>query len=139
MTFRLRLYRFLPALVLSAVSVTASAQAPTPIPATSPTRTAGLERHDGFIPILLDNKQGKIFLELPQDSMRALMMVSLATGLGSNPIGLDRGASGETYVARFDRNGDRVLVVLENWKYRSSATDNPAHIRTVTEAFPAST
>lgn len=127
------------ALLLAKFATAALGQASATLPTASQPKTAGLERHDGFIPILLDNKQGKIYLELPQDSMRALMMVTLATGLGSNPIGLDRGASGETYVARFDRNGDRVLVVLENWRYRSSATDNPAHVRTVTEAFPPST
>ncbi|MDP9176178.1 MAG: zinc-dependent metalloprotease [Gemmatimonadota bacterium] len=98
-----------------------------------------MERRDGLIPIYLDAKQGKIYLELPSDSMRVLMFVTLATGLGSNPIGLDRGASGDSYVTRFDRNGDRVLVVFENWNYRSSATDNPAHVRTVVEAFPPST
>ncbi|MFN2602302.1 MAG: zinc-dependent metalloprotease [Gemmatimonadaceae bacterium] len=102
-------------------------------------KTAGMERRDGFIPLYLDNKQGKLLLELPRDSMRALMFVTLATGLGSNPIGLDRGSGGDSYVARFDRNGDRVLVVFENWNYRSSATDNPAHVRTVMEAFPPST
>src|SRR5687767_332703 len=102
-------------------------------------KTAGMERRDGLIPIYLDTKQGKIFLELPSDSMRVLMFVTLATGLGSNPIGLDRGAGGDSYVTRFDRNGDRVLVVFENWNYRSSATDNPAHVRTVVEAFPPST
>ncbi|HEY4735395.1 MAG TPA: hypothetical protein VIH53_12720, partial [Gemmatimonadaceae bacterium] len=102
-------------------------------------RTAGMDRRDGFIPLYLDAKQGKIFLEIPRDSTRALMFVSLATGLGSNPIGLDRGASGDSYVARFDKTGDKVLVVFENWNYRTSALDNPAHARTVLEAFPPST
>lgn len=124
------------AAVLAACSSTATeAQTPTPV---SP-KTSGLERHDGFIPILLDNKQGKIYLEIPRDSMRALMMVSLATGLGSNPIGLDRGSNSDSYIIRFDRNGDRVLAVFENWKYRSSATGNAAHQRTISEAFPPST
>ncbi|HEY4670917.1 MAG TPA: zinc-dependent metalloprotease, partial [Gemmatimonadaceae bacterium] len=98
-----------------------------------------MDRRDGFIPLYLDAKQGKIFLEIPRDSTRALMFVSLATGLGSNPIGLDRGASGDSYVARFDKTGDKVLVVFENWNYRTSALDNPAHARTVLEAFPPST
>lgn len=102
-------------------------------------KTAGLEKKDGFIPIYLDNKTGKILLEIPRDSMRVLMFYGLATGLGSNPIGLDRGAGGDNYIARFDRNGERMLVVFENWNYRSSATDNPAHIRTIAEAFPPST
>lgn len=103
------------------------------------TKTAGMERRDGFIPLYLDEKQGKIYLEISRDSTHALMFVSLATGLGSNPIGLDRGAGGDSYIARFDRAGDHVLVVFENWNYRSSATDNPAHVRSVLEGFPPST
>ena len=42
-------------------------------------------------------------------------------------------------MARFQRNGDRVLVVFENWNYRSSDPDNPDLQRTVDEAFPPST
>lgn len=98
-----------------------------------------MEKKDGFIPIYLDNKSGKIMLEIPRDSMRVLMFYGLATGLGSNPIGLDRGAGGDSYIARFDRNADKVLVVLENWNYRSSALDNAAHVRTIAESFPPST
>ena len=101
-------------------------------------RTAGLERRDGFLPIYLDSHQGRILLELPHDSARALLMVTQATGLGSNPIGIDRGSSGETYVSRFDRDGSRVLLVLENWAYRSTS-GNRDHARTVAEAFPPST
>jgi hypothetical protein len=97
-----------------------------------------MERRDGFLSIYLDARQGHILLELPRDSTRALLMITQATGLGSNPIGIDRGASGETHVARFDRDGDRVLVVLENWAYRSTA-GNADHVRTVAEAFPPST
>jgi hypothetical protein len=97
-----------------------------------------MERLDGFLPIYLDQRQGRILLEIPRDSTRALLLVSQATGLGSNPIGIDRGASGETRVARFDHDGDHVLLVLENWSYRGSAT-NPDHARTVAEAFPPST
>jgi hypothetical protein len=103
------------------------------------TKTAGMEKRDGFIPLYLDSRQGKLYLEIPRDSMRVLMFVSLATGLGSNPIGLDRGANGDSYVARLDKMGDHVLVVFENWNYRTSALDNAAHARTVFEAFPPST
>ena len=102
-------------------------------------KTAGMEKRDGFIPMYLESKTGKILLELPRDSMHALMFVGQATGLGSNPIGIDRGSGTDNYVTRFDRNGDHVLVVFENWNYRSSAADNPAHVRTVMEAFPPST
>ena len=97
-----------------------------------------MERLDGFLPIYLDRHQGRILLEIPRDSTRALLLVSQATGLGSNPIGIDRGASGETHVARFDHDGDRVLLVLENWSYRGAPT-NPDHLRAIAEAFPPST
>lgn len=97
-----------------------------------------MERRDGFLPIYLDARQGRILLEIPRDSTRALCLITQATGLGSNPIGIDRGASGPTYVARFDRDGDRVLFILENWSYRTS-TGNPDHARSVAEAFPPST
>jgi len=54
-------------------------------------RTTGFERRDGFIPAYVDAKSGKLLLELPRDSTRALLLVSQATGFGSNPIGIDRG------------------------------------------------
>ena len=101
-------------------------------------RTGGMERRDGFIPVYLDARTGKIHLELPRDSTRLLLFVSEATGLGSNPVGLDRGANGMEQVTRFDRDGDRVLVVFENWSFRGAA-DNAAHARTVAESFPQST
>jgi hypothetical protein len=112
--------------------------APPPIASSIAARTAGLERRDGFLPIYLDPRSGRILLELPRDSTRALLMITQATGLGSNPIGIDRGSSGETHVARFDRDGDRVHLVLENWSYRSTSGD-PNHARSVVEAFPPST
>jgi hypothetical protein len=99
----------------------------------------GAERLDGFLPLRLDARSGRIFLELPGDSTRALLLTSLATGLGSNPVGLDRGANGDSHVVRFDRTGDRVLAVLENWQYRSSDSANAAHRRSVAESFPPST
>jgi hypothetical protein len=102
-------------------------------------RTAGYERLDGFLPVYVDPRQAKLFIELPRDTTRALLIISQATGLGSNPIGIDRGSDGASWVVRFDRDGDRVLVVFENWAYRSSAAGNVAHQRTVQEAFPPST
>jgi hypothetical protein len=102
-------------------------------------RTSGMERRDGFIPLYLDAQQGRLFLEIPRDSLRALYFLTEATGLGSNPIGLDRGGDGREQLVRFDRSGPNVLVVFENLGYRTSAHDNPDHARTVREAFPPST
>ncbi|HEX5385601.1 MAG TPA: zinc-dependent metalloprotease [Gemmatimonadales bacterium] len=116
----------------------APAQAPpAPLP-TIAARTAGLVRHDGFVPFVLDPKTGQLLLELPRDGIRLLDCVTLAAGLGSNPVGLDRGATGNCNVARFEPHGRKQVVIFENWNYRSSFTDNPAHARSVAEAFAPS-
>src|SRR4051812_5389325 len=148
----LALYRPLPGALAIALAAsfgvaadTATAQGTPPSqPAAGPSpsisaRTTGYEKLDGFIPIYLDSRQGKLLLELPRDSTRLLLVVTQATGLGSNPIGIDRGSDGAADVVRFDRDGDRVLVVFENWAYRSSAAGDAAHQRSVQEAFPPST
>lgn len=100
-------------------------------------RTVGLQKHDGFIPFYFNEKTGSIWLEIPHDSARALLLTTLATGLGSNPIGLDRGSGEGEQVTRFERSADKVLVIFENTQYRSSG--NADHLRTVLEAFPPST
>jgi hypothetical protein len=118
---------------------TPAATSPPPPPATTfAARTTGFERRDGFIPLWLDERQGRVYGELPAGPTRALFWASLATGFGSNPVGLDRGASGDDQVVRFDRHGDRVLMTFENTRFRSSL-DDPAHQRSVDESFPVST
>ncbi|HEU4587879.1 MAG TPA: zinc-dependent metalloprotease [Gemmatimonadales bacterium] len=102
-------------------------------------KTRGFERRDGFVPVYLDGATGQLWLELPKDGTRLLQCVSLAAGLGSNPIGLDRGAEKGCSVARLERAGSKLLVILENWNYRSSFADNPAHARSVAESFAPST
>ncbi len=131
--------KFLPTAAALAIAFsTVAAQQPAASVSTSiSARTAGFEKRDGFIPVYLNDRTGAILLELPRDSVRALMLTTLATGLGSNPIGLDRGSGGGEQVARFERSADKVLVVYENTQYRSSGGAD--HLRTVLEAFPPST
>jgi hypothetical protein len=124
-----------PVLAQSGAGPQAAPQAP---PASIAGRTAGFERRDGFVPLYVDSKQGRLYAELPRETNRALFWASLASGLGSNPIGLDRGASGADQVVRFDRDGDRVLMVFENTRFRSSL-DDAAHRRSVDESFASST
>ena len=124
---------FIAAALALALAAPLSAQQATTIAA----RTAGLQKHDGFIPFYLNEKTGALWLEIPHDSARALMLTTLATGLGSNPIGLDRGSGEGEQVTRFERSADKVLVIFENTQYRS--TGNADHLRSVAEAFPPST
>ncbi len=113
-----------------------AAQQPAAAPTGIAARTAGFARVDGFLPIYLDDKSGKVYLEIPRDSLRALHFVNQATGLGSNPIGVDRGGGQLDNLVRFERLADRVLVVFENTRYRSSGT--PDNARSVRESFPNS-
>jgi hypothetical protein len=48
-------------------------------------------------------------------------MITQATGLGPNPVGIARGSDGGTHVARFDHDGARVLLGLENRVYRGTS------------------
>ena len=127
--------QFLMAAALVAGTASLGAQAPTTIAS----KTTGFDRREGFIPVYLESRGSRILLEIPRDSTRVLFMVSQATGFGSNPIGIDRGASADDQVLRFEREGERVLAVFENWRYRSSARENAAHQRSIAEAFAAST
>ncbi|MGH7650514.1 MAG: hypothetical protein ACREMS_01595, partial [Gemmatimonadaceae bacterium] len=46
--------------------------------------TAGLERHDGFIPFYFDEKTGKLLFEVSRLDQDFLYLYSLSTGLGSD-------------------------------------------------------
>lgn len=120
-------------LLLVATPALPAQQRPTPTIAEA---TKAFARHAGFIPVLHDTATNRVWLELPDSGQRALFLVTLATGLGSNPIGLDRGANGMTQVVRFERTGASMRMVFENWRYRSSG--DSAHLRTIRESFAES-
>ena len=87
-----------------------------PIAATPPTlatRTAGLVKHDGFLPLYLDADLGKAYLEVHLDQP-FIHQTTLASGLGSALVGLDRGQLGETRLVTFERRGAKVLLVQQN-------------------------
>jgi len=82
-------------------------------------RTAGLERHDGFIPFYFDAAGGRVLFEVPKLGEDVLYYVSYATSPGSVEIGMDRGVT-RSAVIRFERpGGPRVLVIQRNLRYRA--------------------
>ncbi len=101
-------------------------------------RTRGMERMEGFLDLYRDDDEGKLYLEVDRWEEELLYQTSLATGLGSNPVGLDRGQLGTTRVVAFRRVGPRVLLVERNLRYRAR-TDDAAERRAVREAFAPST
>lgn len=134
---------------LSAVSLAMAAPVPGPTPgAAAPAdsieaRTARLERRDGLLTTYLDRRAGKLLIELgapagPRGECgRFLYLEAIRTGLGSNPVGLDRGQGGETKVVTFRRVGGRVLLEEQNLRYRAQSADS-AERRAVRESFAVS-
>jgi hypothetical protein len=100
-------------------------------------RAAGLEKLDGFIPLYWDAATGKMLMEISRFNSEFLYQVSLPTGVGSNPIGLDRGQLGGTFVVYFERVGPKVLMIQPNYRYRAISQDE-AERRAVAESFARS-
>lgn len=90
--------------------------------------TRGLDRVEGFFDIYIDRKSGKIYARLPKPdetglSVRMIHANSINAGLGSNPVGLDRGLTTSGQILAFRAVGGKAIAEVENWKYRASADD----------------
>jgi hypothetical protein len=93
------------------------------------------ERRDGFLVHYLDRSEGRIWLELPAKSELSFLWVeSLRSGLGSNPVGLDRGQIGETRLLRLRRMGPRVLFEMPNLGFRADS-DSADERKAVEDSF----
>ncbi|MFQ5689834.1 MAG: zinc-dependent metalloprotease [Gemmatimonadota bacterium] len=101
-------------------------------------KTRGMERLEGFFDLYWDEGTGKLYWEIDRWDEEFLYQVSLATGLGSNPVGLDRGQVGTTRILTAHRVGPKILLVEPNYRYRARTAD-PAERRAVAEAFAPST
>lgn len=100
-------------------------------------RTKALRAMPGLFPLFWDERKGSLWLEVDRFDEDVLLVSSLAGGMGSNDIGLDRGQLGEPRVVRFHRSGPRVLLVQQNLDFRSSSRD-PAERRAVEDSFAKS-
>ncbi|MEL7453801.1 MAG: hypothetical protein AAGJ50_10575, partial [Pseudomonadota bacterium] len=101
-----------------------------------------LEHKSGFIDLYLDTQKNKIFAALPKPdetglSVRFIYTTGLTGGLGSNPIGLDRGNASGGIIVGFRKIGNRVVAEQENWRFRASA-ENPREKLAVAQSFARS-
>ncbi len=101
-------------------------------------KTRGLSKLDGFIPLYWDGAAGKLWMEIPRLGEEFLYITGAPTGLGSNDIGLDRGQIGGERIVRFERVGNKVLMVQPNYGFRAGDTAAAAR-RAVEESFATST
>ena len=100
-------------------------------------KTRDMEAHEGFFTYYWSDEEGKVYLEIDRWNEDFLYVNSLAAGLGSNDIGLDRNQLGDTRVVFFRRVGPKVFLQQRNLDYRA-VSDNPAEARSVEEAFAQS-
>ena len=125
------------AVCLAVLALVAPRPAAAQQPETYATKTAAMRRIDGFVPLYWSETDGRVYLEVSRFGVELLYQTALATGLGSNPVGLDRGQLGATHVVVFERVGPRVLLVSRNYGFRASS-DNPAERRAVRDSFAES-
>ncbi len=100
-------------------------------------KTANLQKLDGYVPLYWDATNGKMLMEISRFNKELLYQVSLPTGVGSNPLGLDRGELGGTRIVYFERIGQKVLMIQPNYRYRAITSD-AAERRAVEESFARS-
>ncbi|TMQ71445.1 MAG: DUF5117 domain-containing protein, partial [Candidatus Eisenbacteria bacterium] len=106
-------------------------------------KTRSAIHRDGLLITWLDRKAGKLLLELPKPTgPRAecgsfLYLEGIRTGLGSNPVGLDRGQWSDARLVTFRRVGARVFLEQPNLRYRALSSDSN-EVRAVRESFASS-
>jgi hypothetical protein len=101
------------------------------------TKTAGMEKLDGYFPLYWDAANGALYMEIARFDTELLHMSGLAGALGSNDIGLDRGLVLGSEIVEFRRVGRKVLMIEPNLRFRSSS-ENPAEVAAVRDAFAPS-
>ena len=110
---------------------------PTGKPPSIEEKTASMKKLDGFIPVYWDEAEGRLYLEIGSFGVEILHFNGFAAGLGSNDIGIDRGALAGERIVMFERVGPKVMLVAPNYGFRAT-TDNAAERLSVKDAFARS-
>ncbi len=97
---------------------------------------------DGFFDVYAREDDGRVLALLPAPGedgtmLRAIHAMRLRAGLGSNPIGLDRGWGNSGMIVRFRKAGGKVFLEAENHRYRASA-DSELEKEAVAQSFARS-
>ena len=82
-----------------------------------------VDAYNGFFDFYYEESQDKIYLQVKELDKEFLYVNSLASGIGSNDIGLDRGQLGQERVVKFQKAGNKLLLVQPNQNFRA-ITDN---------------
>ena len=134
----------LPVLLLLASIATSAAAQPQatrqadagPLPSIEE-KTAGLKKLDGYFPLYWDERTGQLWMEVSRLDTEVLHSTGFGAGLGSNDIGIDRGALSGSRIVVFERVGPKVLMVAPNLQFRAVGA-SAAETRAVKDAFARS-
>ena len=96
-----------------------------------------LKSYNGYFNFHYSPTEGKIYLEVDQLNKEFLYTHFLASGIGSNDIGLDRGQIGDGVVVKFIKSGNTILMLQPNQKFRA-ISDNEFEKKSIEEAFATS-
>ena len=96
-----------------------------------------LQTFNGFFNFHYSESDGEIYLEVDKLDTEFLYAHFLATGLGSNDIGLDRGKIGDGVVVKFIKSGNKILLLQPNQDFRA-ITDNELEKKSIDQAFAKS-
>ena len=110
---------------------------PTPSSDTIADFTTGMNKQEGYFTFYYDEAVGRMFLQVDTLDSEFLYVNSLTAGIGSNDIGLDRGQLGQDRVVKFQKHGNRLLLIQPNYDYRA-VSDNADEVKSVAEAFASS-
>ena len=92
---------------------------------------------EGFFDLYWDNANGLLFWEISELDTEFLYQISMGSGLGSNPVGIDRGQLRGTHVLAAKRIGPRVLLMEPNYGF-VARSENPNEAQAVRDAFAPS-
>jgi len=124
-------------ILMTVLSLLLVALSPAGVAKTLSDGVKSLDKRSGFFDIYVDKKTNKIKVLIPvtsSESFQAIYTQRLRSGLGSNPVGLDRGWGDRGVVVSFERYGDKVIIKQENLTYRANP-ENPLEALAVDESF----
>ena len=96
-----------------------------------------LKIYEGYFDFYYEESTDKIYLEVEKLNKEFLYINSLASGVGSNDIGLDRGQLGNERLVYFKKAGNKLLLIQPNLKYRAN-TNNALERKSIEQAFAKS-
>ncbi len=96
-----------------------------------------LQSFEGYFNFHYSPSEDKIFLEVDRLESEFLYTHFLASGLGSNDIGLDRGQIGDGVVVKFIKSGNKLLLLQPNQNFRA-ITENKLEKKSIEQAFAKS-